>query len=87
MFPEIARGTVAVMEAIEDGNVCAISKTYNGETIYILFNLNKEATTVKVPKDTYNYEGLVAKLEIDENEVTMEGEMVTLPAYGVAVIK
>ena len=87
MYPEIARGTVAVMDQIEDGNVCAISKTYNGETIYILFNINKEATTVTVPKDTYNYEGLVAKLEVDENQVTMEGETVTLPAYGIAVIK
>lgn len=87
MFPEIARGKVAVMDAIEDGNVCAISKTYNGETIYILFNLNKEATEVKVPKDTYNYEGLVASLAVDENEVTMKGETVTLPAYGIAVIK
>jgi glycosidase len=87
MYPEIARGTVAVMDQIEDGNVCAISKTYNGETIYILFNINKEATTVTVPKDTYNYEGLVAKLEVDENQVTMEGETVTLPAWGIAVIK
>ena len=87
MFPEIARGKVAVMDAIEDGSVCAISKTYNGETIYILFNLNKEATTVKVPKSTYNYDGLVASLAVDENEVSMKGETVTLPAYGVAVIK
>ena len=87
MFPEIARGKVAVMDAIEDGNVCAISKTYNDETIYILFNINKEATTVKVPKDTYSYEGLVGSLAVDENEVSMEGETVTLPAYGIAVIK
>ena len=87
MYPEIARGTVAVMDAVEDGNVCAISKTYNGETIYILFNLNKETTVVDVPKDVYNYEGLVASLEVDENEVSMKGETVTLPAYGVAVIK
>ena len=87
MYPEIARGKVAVMEEIEDGNVCAISKTYNDETIYILFNLNKEATTVNVSKDTYNYEGLVASLAVDENEVSMEGETVTLPAYGIAVIK
>ena len=86
-YPEIARGTVAVMDAIEDGNVCAISKTYNGETIYILFNLNKETTVVDVPKDTYNYEGLVASLAVDENEVSMKGETVTLPAYGIAVIK
>jgi hypothetical protein len=87
MFPEIARGKVAVMDAIEDGNVCAISKTYNDETIYILFNINKEATTVKVPKDTYSYEGLVGSLAVDENEVSMEGDTVTLPGFGIAVIK
>lgn len=86
-YPEIARGTVAAMDAIEDGNVCAISKTYDGETIYILFNLNKETTVVDVPKDVYNYEGLVASLAVDENEVSMKGETVTLPAYGIAVIK
>lgn len=88
VYPEIARGLVSVMEGIEDGNVCAISKTYDGETIYLLFNLNEEATTVTVSKSDFAYEtGLVASLEIDENKVTMEGETVTLPAYGVAVIK
>ena len=88
VYPEIARGLVSVMEKVEDGNVCAISKTYNGETIYLLFNLNKEATTVTVSKADYAYKtGLVASLEVDENKVIMEGETVTLPAYGVAVIK
>ena len=53
----------------------------------ILFNLNKETTVVDVPKDVYNYEGLVASLAVDENEVSMKGETVTLPAYGIAVIK
>ncbi len=88
VYPEIARGTVAVMDKIEDGNVCAISKTYDGETIYLLFNLNSEAATVTVSKSDYAYEtGLVASLAVDENKVTMEGETVTLPAFGVAVIK
>ena len=44
-------------------------------------------TVVDVPKDVYNYEGLVASLAVDENEVSMKGETVTLPAYGIAVIK
>lgn len=87
MYPEIARGKVAVMDEITDKQVCAISKTYEGETIYLLYNLSEEEITVSVPKDTYNYEGLVASLEVDENEVSMEGETVTLPAYGIAVIK
>ena len=84
---KIARGEVAAMEEIEDGEICAISKTYKGETNYILFNLGKEEKTVTVSKDTYNYEGLAASLAVDENEVSMKGETVTLPAYGVAVIK
>lgn len=87
MFPEIARGKVAVMEGIEDGDICAISKTYEGETIYILFNLAKEERTVTVSGDMYDYEGLAASLEVDENKVTMKGETVTIPAYGIAVIK
>ena len=86
VYPEIARGLVENVE-VEDGKVCAIKKTYNGETIYLLFNLGNEETTVTLSKDKYSYEGLVASLEIDENKVKMEGESVTLPAYGVAVIK
>lgn len=86
VYPEIARGLVEAVE-VEDGDVCAIKKTYNGETIYLLFNLKAEATTVTLSKDKHSYTGLVGALEIDENKVTMEGETVKLPAYGVAVIK
>lgn len=86
VYPEIARGVVEAVE-VEDGDVCAIKKTYNGETIYLLFNLKDEATTVTLSKDKHSYNGLVGALEIDENKVTMEGETVKLPAYGVAVIK
>ncbi len=86
MYPEIARGIVEAVE-VEDGDVCAIKKTYEGETIYILFNLAAKETTVTLSKEQHSYNGLVAALEIDENKVTMEGETVTLPAYGVAVIK
>ena len=86
VYPEIARGLVEAVE-VEDGDVCAIKKTYNGETIYLLFNLKDEATTVTLSKDKHSYEKLVDSLEIDENKVTMEGETVKLPAYGVAVIK
>lgn len=86
VYPEIARGVVEAVE-VEDGDVCAIKKTYNGETIYLLFNLKEEATTVTLSKDKHSYNGLVGVLEIDENKVTMEGETVKLPAYGVAVIK
>ena len=86
VYPEIARGLVEAVE-VEDGRVCAIKKTYEGETIYLLFNLANEETVVTLSKDKYSYEGLVAALEVDENKVKMEGETVTLPAYGVAVIK
>lgn len=87
MFPEIARGKVAVMDGIEDENICAVSKTYNGETVYILFNLGKEEKTVTVSHDKYDYKGLAASIEVDENKVTMKGETVKIPAYGIAVIK
>ena len=88
VYPEIARGIVAVMDKIEDGDICAISKTYQDETIYILFNMSEEEKTIKVSKADYDYEtGLVEALETDENKVKMEGETVTIPAFGVAVIK
>lgn len=89
MYPQIGRGTMAVMEDVtaEDGNICAISKTYENEVVYLLYNINDVATTVTVSKDLYTYKTMVDFLCTGEEEPVQDGEMLTIPAYGCVVLE
>lgn len=86
--PEIARGTVARLEEITDLDIAAISKTYNGTTIYIIYNLSEtDEKTVVLSAEQYGYSELAGYLTVDGGEVTLEGDTLTLPSYSVAVLR
>ncbi len=86
--PEIARGTVARLEEITDGDIAAISKTWNGTTIYLLYNLSEtDEKQVTLSKDSYAYKEIAGYLSADGGEVTLKGDTVTLPAYSVVVLR
>ena len=83
--PEIARGTVARLEEIEDLDIAAISKTYDGKTIYMLYNIS-ETDEKQVEMSRYGELELAGYLSADGGEVTLQDGMVTLPSYSVAVL-
>lgn len=86
--PEIARGTVAQVEEITDLDVAAISKTYNGKTIYLIYNLSEtEKKEVALSKEKYGYTELAGYLSADSGKVTLKGDTLVLPAYSVAVLR
>ena len=86
--PEIARGTVARLEEITDLDIAAISKTYNGTTIYVIYNLSEtDEKTVVLSAEQYGYSELAGYLTVDGGEVTLEGDTLTLPSYSVAVLR
>ena len=84
--PEIARGTVARLEEIEDPDIAAISKTYEGQVIYLLYNLS-ETEEKQVDLGGYGELELAGYLSVDGGAVTAEDGKVTLPAYSVAVLR
>lgn len=85
--PEIARGKIACMADITDSEICAVSKTYKDSTIMMLYNFAKEEKVIKVSKDKYRYEGIRGYLSTNGQEVTLEGENITLPPYSVVILK
>ncbi len=86
--PEIARGIISYMEEIEDTDVCAIEKTYEGSTILMLYNFSKTDTkTITVSKAEHKYEGIRGYLSADGTEVTLNQEEVTLPPYSIVILK
>lgn len=86
--PEILRGVVNAIDGEFDSDICAITKTYNDSTIAIIYNLSKEEKQVTVSKEAYNYSKIQGYVCNYENESpTLNDECVTIPAYGIVVLK
>lgn len=89
-YPQVGRGIPVAMDDViaQDGNLCAISKTYNGETIHIIYNINIEAaSTVTVSKATYNYTQIAESLCVGEEQPVLDGETLTIPSFGCVILK
>ncbi len=85
--PEIARGTTAVVEEFNKGDVMAITKEYNGSKIMILMNISGDHIKLEIPKATYGYEGIRGYASCDDAVVTLDGETLTLPNNTYVVLK
>lgn len=90
-FPEICRGIPSVMDDVcaQDGNLYATKRVYGDETVYVIININdQEASTVNVSKATYGYTGIAAKLSpVEGTDATLNGETLTIPAFGCVILK
>ena len=84
--PEIARGTVARLEEVEDLDIAAISKTWEGTSIYLLYNLS-ETEEKQVEMGGYGELELAGYLSVDGGEAAVKDGVVTLPSYSVAVLR
>lgn len=86
--PEIARGTVARLEEVADQDIAAVSRTYNGETIYLLYNISEtEEKQVEMSAQQYGTLELAGYLSVDGGEVSIKDGVVTMPSYSVAVLR
>ena len=86
--PEIARGTVARLEEVEDQDIAAISKTYDGKTIYLLYNISEtDEKQVTMSAEQYGELEIAGYLSVDGGAVTMKDGVVTMPSYSVAVLR
>ncbi|HKL99662.1 MAG TPA: alpha-amylase family glycosyl hydrolase [Mobilitalea sp.] len=85
--PEIARGEYALMSGFTDLDICAITKTYQGSTIILLYNISDAQKTITVSKADYSYEGIRGYLSTNGEEVLLEGENLLLPPYSIVILK
>lgn len=86
--PEIARGTVARLEEVEDQDIAAISKTYDGKTIYLLYNISEtDEKQVTMSAGQYGELEIAGYLSVDGGAVTMKDGVVTMPSYSVVVLR
>lgn len=85
--PELARGTIEILEGIEDGDLCGIQKTYNGETIYLLYNMSDQEKTLDLSSLKINFERIKGVLLVEDRQPTIQDKTITLPPYSIIVLK
>ncbi len=85
--PEIARGTTAIIDSLNQGDLCAITRTYKDSSIVLLYNISDQETTVSLADAQLNVEGIRGYLSVNGAAVTMEGDSVTMPPYSIVVLK
>ena len=83
-LPVISHGATVCEEALNAGCISAQRKIWNEEECIILMNISANAAQV----DLSAYEGwtLAASLSADGNPIAMNGAMLDISAYGVAVL-
>jgi alpha-amylase len=85
--PEIARGTVSVLDATADPEVCAVAKAWNGSRIILVINTSEEAKVVEFARTANQYTGIRGYLSTTGAAVTLRGDRLTLPPMSIVVLK
>ncbi len=83
-LPVISHGAPTAEAALNKECISAVRKTWNDQTCIILMNINSEAAQVDL--SAYTGWTLAASLSADGNPITLEGDVLNLSAYGVAIL-
>ena len=83
-LPVISHGRTTVEEALNVNCVSAQRKTWNDEQCIILMNINTVAAQVDL--SAYADWTVAATLSADANEVVLNGTVLDLPAFGIAIL-
>lgn len=85
--PEIARGTTKVIDELNQGDIAAITRTYEDSTIAIIYNISDAETSVKLTDSSVKMEEIRGYLSVDGDAVTLDGDTLTMPPYSIVVLK
>lgn len=92
-FPSIRKGSTEQLDAFSDNEVCALLKTYEDEKVVLFYNMSAQVKTIDLSAATLNdgaaLEGkmLEATLVSGETPVSLDGQLMTMPEYSVAVLE
>lgn len=86
-FPSIIKGKVNNLDACASDKVAAFSKAYEEETVYIFCNISPEPGKVTVSDIASQIGGIAGGLYVDGEEAVLEKDTLTIPGYGIVVLK
>jgi len=88
-YPEIARGRISIDESMTEGDHALITKSYNDDTIVILYNTNtEESYDFNLKGTAYESMEIVGYLTTDsQSMVSMYESTISLPPRSIVYIK
>jgi len=85
--PEIARGQTAIVASLTEGNQAALTKTYEGQVLGILYNTSDEAITVKLTDTELAGMGIRGYLTLNGETVELSDSILSMPAQSICILK
>lgn len=85
--PEIARGEIQIVEELTEGNQAAITKTYEDSTIGIVYNTSDETVSAVLSDTALSGMAIRGYLTLNGEEITLDGDVLSMPAKSVCVLK
>lgn len=85
--PEIARGTIEIVESLTEGYQAAITKTYGDSVIGIVYNTSDEAIQVTLSDTPLAEMAIRGYLTLNGEIVELADGVLSMPAQSVCVLK
>ena len=85
--PEIARGEITLIDSLCQGYQAAITKSYNGSTIGIVYNTSDEVITVDISGTEISDMQIRGYLTLNNEEIKLKDGMLTMPAQSICILK
>jgi alpha-amylase len=85
--PEIGRGEVALLEDLGDPDVCAVSKTWNGSKVVLVFNTSTSRKSIMFSRADHQITGIRGYLSAMGGPAVMRGDQLILPPMSIVVLK
>lgn len=84
--PEIARGDITLIEELTENDHAAITKSYLGSTIGIVYNFSKEPVELSLEGTALENMKLCGCLCVTEQEASAEDKNLVLPAQTIVIL-
>lgn len=85
--PEIARGTLSMVEELCSEKISVLKKVYNDSEIVIIYNLGEEEAKVSLGEAFGLGLSVRGYLTVDGSEVTLSDTTVSMPKYSIVILK
>jgi glycosidase len=85
--PEIARGEIEIIDDLTLDNQAAITKTYNGSTIAIVYNTSDDEIQVSLSGSELSTMQIRGYLTLNNEVITLENETLTMPGQSICILK
>ena len=72
---------------VKDKDLIAYKKTYNGKSVIIVINTSNYAKEFKLSKSSNGYSKIRGYATVDDTEVTLKGDKITMSGNAVVVLK